>query len=157
MAKGESHMHDTCQSERQPEPVKFLVVDDDQVSVMAIKRAIKKLKIVNPIVVASDGQQALDILRNDCKGSNGLPPYLVTLDLNMPRMDGHEFLEEVRKDPSLQRAIIFVLSTSDAPKDISSAYDRNVAGYIIKDDLGDSFMKALDMLDAYTRLVEMPK
>lgn len=150
-------MSDTNQLERPTEPVNFLVVDDDQVSVMAIKRALKKLKIVNPVIVASDGQQALDILRSDCDSNRGLPPYLVTLDLNMPRMDGHEFLEEVRNDPRLQRAVIFVLSTSDAPVDITSAYDKNVAGYIVKDDLGDSLMKALDMLDAYTKLVEMPR
>jgi len=92
-------------------PVKFLIIDDDQVSVMAIKRALKKLKILNPIVEATDGQYALDILRKDAQENNGLPPYLVTLDLNMPRMDGFEFLEEVRRDPTLHRAVIFVLST----------------------------------------------
>ncbi|MFK7941279.1 MAG: response regulator [Roseovarius sp.] len=139
------------------EPVKILIVDDDQVSVMAIKRALKKLKILNPVVVAKDGQEALNILRGAFGQNRLLPPFLVTLDLNMPRMDGFEFLEQVRKDPSLQRAVIFVLSTSDTPSDIANAYANNIAGYIVKDDLGDSFVKALDMIDSYTKIVELPR
>jgi CheY-like chemotaxis protein len=139
------------------EAVNFLIVDDDVVSVMAIKRALKKLKIVNPIEVAKDGKEALTILRGK-DGSNQItPPYLVTLDLNMPRMNGFEFLDEVRSDPQLQRAVIFVLSTSDAPKDLAAAYANNIAGYIVKDDLGDSFVKALDMIDSYSKIVELPK
>ena len=138
------------------EPVKILIVDDDQVSIMAIKRALKKLKILNPLTVARDGQEALDILRGSFGKDQLLPPFLVTLDLNMPRMNGFEFLEEIRNDPALHRAVIFVLSTSDAPTDIANAYDSNIAGYIVKDDLGDSFVRALDMIDSYTKIVEMP-
>jgi DNA-binding NarL/FixJ family response regulator len=74
----------------------------------------------------------------------------------MPGMDGLEFLEEVRKDPDLQQAVIFVLSTSDAPTDIAAAYSNNIAGYIVKDNLGDSFVAALDMIDAYAKIVELP-
>ncbi|QGX98503.1 DNA-binding response regulator [Roseovarius faecimaris] len=139
------------------DPVKFLIVDDDQVSVMAIKRALKKLRILNPILVARDGREALDILRG-ASGEDGLPPpFLVTLDLNMPRMNGFEFLEELRQDKSLNRAVVFVLSTSDAPTDIAHAYDSNVAGYIVKDDLGDSFLRALDMIDSFSKVVELPR
>ncbi|MDA8747599.1 response regulator [Litoreibacter sp.] len=140
----------------QTTPIKFLIVDDDRVSIMAIKRALKKLKIVNPVRVAHDGEEALNILRGECGASKMLPPYLITLDLNMPRMDGLEFLDEVRNDARLHRAVIFVLSTSDAPKDIDAAYAQNIAGYIVKDDLGDSFVKALDMIDAYSKVVELP-
>lgn len=138
-------------------PVKILIVDDDTVSVMAIKRALQKLKILNPLLVARDGQEALDILRSELDHGGKLPPFLVTLDINMPRMDGIEFLEEVRKDPILQRTIIFVLSTSDTPNDVASAYDKNIAGYIVKDDLGQSFNRAFKMLDAYCRIVELPR
>jgi DNA-binding NarL/FixJ family response regulator len=97
------------------------------------------------------------MMRGECQGDKLLPPYLVTLDLNMPRMDGFEFLEEVRNDPSLQRAVIFVLSTSDSPKDVAAAYSANIAGYIVKDDLGDSFTRALNMIDIYTKVVELPR
>lgn len=137
-------------------PVKFLVIDDDIVSVMAIKRALSKLKIVNPVAVAKDGESALEILRAETSKEGGLPPFLVILDLNMPRMDGFEFLEEVRSDKSLHRAVIFVLSTSDMPQDIAAAYDKNIAGYIVKDELGDSFEAALNMIDSYVKVVELP-
>ncbi|WGI23076.1 response regulator [Amylibacter sp. IMCC11727] len=136
--------------------VKFLIIDDDMVSVMAVKRAIKKLKIVNPIAVAKDGLEGLEILRGEQGEREFLPPFLVILDLNMPRMNGFEFLEEVRKDSRLHRAVIFVLSTSDAPTDVAAAYSNNIAGYIVKDDLGDSFVKALDMIDAFSKVVELP-
>ena len=139
------------------EPVTFLIVDDDQVSVMAIKRALKKLRILNPIRVARDGQEALDILRGECGEERILPPYLVTLDINMPRMNGFEFLEEARKDERLHRIVVFVLSTSDTPDDIATAYDQNIAGYIVKDDLGESFVRALDMIESFCRIVELPK
>ncbi|MCO4825087.1 MAG: response regulator [Amylibacter sp.] len=150
-------MSDETASVRTTSTVKFLIVDDDMVSVMAMKRALKKLKIVNPVQVAKDGQQALEILRGEKNGAEFTPPFLVTLDLNMPRMNGFEFLEEIRKDSSLQRAVIFVLSTSDAPRDVAAAYANNIAGYIIKDNLGDSFVKALDMIDAYSKIVELPQ
>ena len=136
--------------------VTFLMVDDDEISIIAMKRTLKKLRIVNPMIVAKDGQQALDILRGD-NGEQKCPrPFLVVLDLNMPRMDGFEFLEEIRKDSILCKAVVFVLSTSDTPQDVTSAYKKNVAGYIVKDNLGDSFTKALDMIDSYTRVVELP-
>jgi CheY-like chemotaxis protein len=149
-------MSDEVSSTTTTSTVKFLIVDDDMVSVMAMKRALKKLKIINPVQVAKDGQQALEILRGEKNGAEFTPPFLVTLDLNMPPMNGFEFLEEVRKDNSLQRAVIFVLSTSDAPKDVAAAYANNIAGYIVKDNLGDSFVKALDMIDAYSKIVELP-
>ncbi|WP_306114349.1 MULTISPECIES: response regulator [unclassified Roseovarius] len=138
------------------QPVKFLIVDDDQVSVLAIKRALKKLRIINPVQVARDGREALDLLRAELDEAQALPPYLVTLDLNMPRMTGFEFLEEVRKDPALHRLVIFVLSSSDAPADVANAYDNNIAGYIVKDNLGDSFVRALDMIDCFSKVVEFP-
>ncbi len=138
------------------QPVRFLIVDDDQVSVLAIKRALKKLKIINPVQVARDGREALDLLRAELDETQTLPPYLVTLDLNMPRMTGFEFLEEVRNDVALHRLVIFVLSTSDAPADVANAYDNNIAGYIVKDDLGDSFVRALDMIDCFSKVVELP-
>lgn len=138
------------------QPVRFLIVDDDQVSVLAIKRALKKLKIINPVQVARDGREALDLLHAELDEAQALPPYLLTLDLNMPRMNGFEFLEEVRKDPALHRLVIFVLSTSDAPTDMAAAYDNNIAGYIVKENLGDSFVKALDMIDCFSKVVEFP-
>nr|WP_299779153.1 response regulator [uncultured Roseobacter sp.] len=135
----------------------FLLVDDDVISIMAMKRALKKLKIVNKTLVAKDGQEALDILRAAAdEGPGGLPPFIVTLDLNMPRMNGLEFLESVRADPALQRTVVFVFTTSDMPRDIQSAYSKNVAGYLVKENPSETFSEALEMLGSYSRIVELP-
>ncbi len=138
------------------EEVRFLIVDDDEVSVMSIQRAIKKQKLVNPQRVAKDGQEALEILREETSTDNVLPPYIIILDLNMPRMNGIEFLEVVRSDATLHRAVIFVLTTSEAPGDIASAYDKNIAGYIVKESASETFADALAMIESYSKLVVLP-
>ena len=74
----------------------------------------------------------------------------------MPRMDGFEFLEEIRNDPDLQQSVIFVLSTSTAEEDMARAYNRNVAGYIVKSNTDSTFHSTLAMLDQYRRIVELP-
>ncbi len=137
-------------------PAKFLIVDDDTVSVMAMQRAMRKLKILNETEVCHDGQHALDFLNDEVKRHGSLPPYIVTLDLNMPRMGGLEFLEAVRANPTLERVVVFVFTTSDTPTDVQSAYSKNVAGYIVKENPSETFANALDMLNAYARIVELP-
>ena len=135
----------------------FLIVDDDKVSVKSIRRAIGALRYVNPIAVAGDGVEALEHLRDAVEAAGGtLPHYIVLLDLSMPRMDGHEFLETVRRDPVLARLVVFVITTSDAPQDVDAAYARNVAGYILKDSPQDSLREALGMIGSYARLVVLP-
>lgn len=134
--------------------VTFLIVDDDQVAVMSIQRALKKLRLVNPVEVAVDGQEALDRLRGE-RGNQISRPYIILLDLNMPRMDGFEFLESVRQDWELQNSVIFVLTTSDAPKDIAAAYGHKIAGYIVKDDAFETVKSAMAMLNAYTEIVAL--
>ena len=138
------------------EPVKFLIVDDDEVSVMKIMRAIKKASFANPVSVAKDGIEALEILRGDNDRDRLTPPYIVTLDINMPRMDGHEFLEEIRGDPTLRNVVVFVLTTSDNDLDISSAYDRNVAGYILKERSEESLLEKVNMIESFSNLVILP-
>ena len=137
------------------EKVTFLVVDDDDVAIMGMKRAIKKLELTNPIEIARNGEEALHALRRSGEGSVNRP-YIVTLDLNMPRMGGLQFLEEVRRDAELQDAIIFVVTTSDAPDDITSAYSQNIAGYIVKDNAYETLKNALDLLRNYTQVVRLP-
>ena len=135
---------------------KFLIVDDDKVSVMAMQRAMKKLKIVNETEVCVDGQEALDFLQKKSKKTSNLPPYIVMLDLNMPRMGGLEFLDAIRANAALAKVVVFVFTTSDTPADVQSAYSRNVAGYIVKENPSESFAAALDMLETYARIVELP-
>lgn len=134
--------------------VTFLIVDDDEVAIMGMRRAIKKLALDNPIEEARNGEEALEILRRNDDVLRR--PYLVTLDLNMPRMGGLEFLSEVRNDPALQDAIIFVMTTSDAPNDITAAYAKNIAGYILKDNAFETLKRALSLLDFYSGTVTFP-
>lgn len=135
---------------------KFVVVDDDQVCVMAVQRTLKKLGLVNPVHIASNGEEALAILRGGDGRSALEPPYVVIIDLNMPRMGGLEFVDAVRSDDRLKRTVIFVMTTSNSPNDIDKAYARNIAGYILKDGFHESFERALGMIDSFARAVVLP-
>lgn len=133
-----------------------LLVDDDEVDVLAITRAFRTLRIANPVVVARDGIEALDILR----GTNGRgrlsAPYLVLLDLNMPRMGGLEFLTELREDPDLCQTIVFVMTTSAAHGDRVRVYHKNVAGYVLKQGPERNFIDSIAMLHHYWTMVQFP-
>jgi CheY-like chemotaxis protein len=141
--------------------VHILVVDDNTVDQEAVIRALKKQRIANPVVVARDGIEALEILEGsvDAEGVERPPlprPNLVLLDLNMPRMNGIEFLEVLRKHPKLRDTIVFVLTTSRTDEDRVGAYAFNVAGYVVKSDVGEGFVRLLTLLDTYWRIVEFP-
>ena len=113
-------------------------------------------RIANPLHVASDGVEALRILRGDGDGDGLHRPYIVLFDLNMPRMGGIEFLEQVRGDPKLHDIVVFVLTTSKSDEDKLASYDHNVSGYIVKDDVGPGFQRLVDLLQYYWRVVELP-
>ena len=134
--------------------VNILLVEDNVVDVEAVKRGLSKQKIANPIHVAADGAEALDLLRNTDKPFPR--PFLVLLDLNMPRMNGIEFLRAIRADKDLKKTIVFVLTTSKSDEDMVASYEMNVAGYIVKDQVGESFVNLVSMLDSYWRVVEFP-
>ncbi|MDR3462185.1 MAG: response regulator [Beijerinckiaceae bacterium] len=137
--------------------VNLLLVDDDEIDVQGLKRAFKKSRIGNPITVARDGIEALEVLR----GENGRPklskPYLILLDLNMPRMNGLEFLEAIRADEDLKRSVVFMITTSKAEEDKARAYAQNVAGYIVKQDPANTFMQAVALMEHYWKIVEFPE
>ncbi len=137
-------------------PVSLLLIEDDEVDIAAVRRALAVLKIINPLHIAHDGLEALEILRGE-NGQDKLPkPYVIVLDLNMPRMDGLEFLEELRADEDLKDAIIFIMTTSRDEADKRAAYSQHVAGYIVKEDPIGTFRQAINLLDHYWRLVELP-
>ena len=146
------------QHEKSYKEVSIFLIDDDDVDVMAVERALKKLKIANPLFRAKNGDEALRVLRNR-NNSLGLRidrPYVILLDLNMPVMGGLEFLRAVRQDPELEDAVIFVLTTSSADEDRVAAYKDHVAGYIVKSDVRDGFSQVIKMLDHYWRVVLLP-
>lgn len=134
-----------------------LLIDDDEVDVMTVKRAFKKNNITNPLYVASNGVEALALLR-----SNELPKLLpgqrrlILLDLNMPKMGGIEFLRELRADSELRALPVIVLTTSNEDKDIVEAYNLNVAGYIIKPVTFTRFVEVMAALNKYWTLSELP-
>lgn len=136
--------------------IRILLVEDDEVDVLAIQRALKKKRVVNTLTVARDGIEALEILRGE-NGHQGLcRPHIILLDLNMPRMNGLEFLDEIRSDPALRDSIVFVLTTSNSDEDRCQAYAKNIAGYILKSNVGDDFVDAISLLDVYWKLIELP-
>lgn len=136
--------------------VTFLLVEDDDVDVLAMQRVFRGLKIANPLVVARNGLDALDVLRGENGAKRLSRPFIVLLDLNMPQMNGIEFLDEVRQDPELKTMIVFVLTTSSDDQDRVAAYNRHVAGYIVKAQPEDTLPKAIEMLNHYWRVVEFP-
>jgi CheY-like chemotaxis protein len=137
--------------------IKFLLVDDDDVDRMTIKRAFKKLRIANDLIIARDGIEALEILRGTHDSEEKVThPFMILLDLNMPRMGGLEFLSEIRADPELSDSIVFVLTTSNDDKDRDEAYKKNVAGFIVKCQAEDQFLDALKVIDHYWRVIEFP-
>ena len=131
----------------------ILLVEDDDVDVMNVRRAFSKNHITNPLFVASDGVEALSKLRGDelPKGRR-----LVLLDLNMPRMNGIEFLRELRRDPDLSSTPVVVLTTSNDDRDKVNAYQLNVAGYLLKPVTFQNFCDVVVTLNKYWSLVEMP-
>lgn len=132
----------------------ILLVEDDEVDVMNVKRAFKKNNISNPLLVAHNGLEALDILRgNDAVVPR---PRIILLDLNMPKMGGIEFLKEIRKDPELASLSVFVMTTSNEDSDKVEAFNLNVAGYIIKPLSMEQFIGAVSTLNSYWTLCEFP-
>ncbi len=136
--------------------VNLLIVDDDDVDVQGLKRTLKEANLTNSVTVARDGIEALQILRGEKDCIAPLKPYIILLDLNMPRMNGIEFLEEVRADQQLKKSVVFMLSTSSSEQDIDRAYQHHVAGFIVKRNAAQNLVDALSMLARYWRTVELP-
>lgn len=138
--------------------INILLVEDDEVDVMNVKRAFKKSQITNPLYVAGNGLEALEMLRSK-DGKTPIVPSkrrLILLDLNMPKMNGLEFLQTLRNDPELASIPVIVLTTSDEDRDKIEAYNLNVAGYILKPVTFANFVTTVDTLNKYWMLCEMP-
>lgn len=138
--------------------VNILLVEDDEVDVMNVKRAFKRNRITNPLYVAGNGLEALRLLRGDGEVGPTIPESrrIILLDINMPKMNGIEFLYELRKDSQLAHTPVVVLTTSDEDQDRIEAYKLNVAGYILKPVTFSSFAEVMAALNRYWTLCEIP-
>jgi len=131
----------------------ILLVEDDEVDVMNVRRAFERNNVSNPLFVAGNGLEALEMLRGD-----QIPKErrLILLDLNMPKMNGIEFLQALRADPELASTPVVVLTTSNDDQDKLDAYNLNVAGYLLKPVTFSNFCERMATLNKYWTLVEMP-
>ncbi len=137
--------------------IHLLHIEDDGVDKMVVERVLKKLKIVTSLHHAQNGEEALDKLRGE-NGHEKLSPFpqIILLDLNMPRMNGIEFLTELRKDASLKHISVYIVTTSNDDKDRMDAYQRNVAGYILKPVDISQFENTFKVLGEFWMLCELP-
>ena len=130
----------------------ILLVEDDEVDVLTVRRALTDLAVSNPLTVAANGEEALEVLRR----ARSKRPAIILLDLNMPRMSGIEFLRRVRAEGSAEGIPIVVLTTSRQHQDVAEGFSHNVAGYMIKPVDYSKFVEVMQAIDLYWTLSELP-
>lgn len=137
--------------------IHLLHIEDDGVDKMVVERVLKKLKIVTSLHHAQNGEEALDKLRG-ANGQEKLSPFpqIILLDLNMPRMNGIEFLKELRADAALKHLSVYIVTTSNDDHDRMDAYQSNVAGYILKPVDISQFENTFRVLGEFWMLCEFP-
>jgi CheY-like chemotaxis protein len=137
-------------------PLHIILIEDDEIDAEAIERAFRELGVALKVTRFVDGRAALEALKSPFGRQLQNEPYLILLDLNMPRMNGLAFLDELRKDPYLKRSIVFALTGSEQNEDKAAAYDRRVAGYLIKSSLGRDYSALRELLEVYYQAIEFP-
>lgn len=133
------------------DPVSILLIEDSETDVEIAEWTFKKANITNPLYIAGDGVQALEMLSAEDENKIAQPCVLL-IDINMPRMDGFAFLEAIRDNQALNKNIAFMLTTSSWERDIERAYSMNVAGYILKDDI----KRLSEFLGGYLKINHFP-
>lgn len=135
----------------------ILLVEDNDIDVEILKRGLRKAGPAGELVRARDGLEALEILK-EAPHTAALPkPFVVLLDINMPRMNGHEFLSELRAIPELKNVRVFVFTTSDNRKDIDLAYKNNASGYIVKPNSSMETLGVISALKSFWNVCEHPQ
>lgn len=130
----------------------ILLIEDDSVDVMTVKRAFKELDVTNQLVSTSDGEEALEYLNNDATTK----PCVILLDLNMPRMNGTEFMKIAKADESLKTIPIIVFTTSNTEHDITQSFELGAAGYMVKSVDYHKFIETIKTIDSYWTLSKLP-
>lgn len=130
----------------------ILLVEDDEVDAMTVERALKDIHVTNPLHIASDGEEALAHLRSPGR----VKPCLILLDLNMPRMDGIEFLRVAKRDATMKHIPVVVLTSSSEEQDKTESFGLGVAGYMLKPVDYQQFVEVVRTIDMYWTLSELP-
>ena len=131
----------------------IMLVEDDQVDTMTVRRALKELHVMNPLQHVENGEEALSFLRNPANPQ----PCLILLDLNMPIMGGIEFLQIAKKDEALKGIPVVVLTTSEEQEDKVESFQLGVAGYMRKPVDYPNFVEMIRAIDAYWTISESPQ
>lgn len=139
-----------------PAEMTIVLVEDDDVAAESVMRSLARAGQTSPVIWAEDGEIALRVLRGVDPLRRAPRPRVVLLDLNMPRMNGFEFLAQLRADPRLSDDVVFVLTTSDAQGDRERAYQGHVAGYVLKAAAGPQYARLAQMLLRYAEAVRLP-
>ncbi len=134
---------------------KILLVEDREEDIDITKEAIKETAINSEMVVARDGQKALDYLEDRRNDEEALPD-LIFLDLNLPKVSGQEVLEHVKDNELLRRIPIIVLTISKRDEDIARSYDSGAAGYITKPVDYKEFLKSIEIVKKYWSICKKP-
>ena len=132
------------------EPI--LLVEDDIVDQMTIQRALKDIQVTNPLFIVNNGEDALAFL----KSNRSSPIWIILLDLNMPKMNGIEFLRIIKKDKLYKKTPVIVLTTSKEESDIIESYNLGVAGYMIKPVDYPKYVEVVKTINSYWNLSERP-
>jgi CheY-like chemotaxis protein len=130
----------------------ILLIEDDNVDVMTVERVFRDLKIANQLVSTSNGEQALEYLRTN----GNKKPCVILLDLNMPKMNGTEFLKIVKKDELLKKIPVVVLTTSSQQQDVVESFKLGAAGYMVKSVDYGKFVETIRTINLYWTLSELP-
>jgi len=139
------------------ELVQILLVEDNPGDVRLTREALKEAKFRNTVTVVGDGVEALAYLHQQGKYSAATRPHMIMLDLNMPRMDGREVLEAIKKDPDLRRIPVVVLTSSEAESDIARAYELHANCYVTKPVDIDHFLQVVKSIEEFwVEIVKLP-
>jgi CheY-like chemotaxis protein len=130
----------------------ILLIEDDNVDVMTVERVFRDLKIANQLVSTSNGEQALEYLRTN----GNKKPCVILLDLNMPKMNGTEFLKIVKTDEALKKIPVVVLTTSSQQQDVVESFKLGAAGYMVKSVDYGKFVETIRTINLYWTLSELP-
>ncbi|MEL6823241.1 MAG: response regulator [Calditrichota bacterium] len=130
----------------------ILLVEDDMVDAMTVRRALKELQVTNPLTIKGNGEEALDFLNDPANEM----PCIILLDLNMPRMNGIDFLKVIKNQDNLRSIPVIVLTTSKADQDVGTTFDLSIAGYMVKPVDYKKFVETLKTIRLYWTLCELP-